>query len=713
MRQWGRIALGVALAVVMVLGMCPAWGLAEEGVEVASGGEGQAMQPQDTSENDDIQLEPQYADVVEVTIRGIEPPQEPQCYGDLVVALRLLNTTDYPNRTVTLKLVNDTTVTQDYYDASQFFSLQQANTTIDLNGCTANMTDHELKVANRYTGPTLTITDTAGGGVLDACYILVDAYAYESFDSIPGNLVIRGGTINGCVKLSRSHYGQRRAECLMTDGTITNKNSAMENGVGVDVGGDYASTFAMAGGSVTGCVGGGVTVGANGTLKVSGTPVVTGNVRDGRACNVYLPAGKTIAVADTLADGAHIGVTTETKPTADSSVVFTSGFGEHNPGVDPARFFASDDPGYYVALEGGEAVLKPHTHAWQWEASGNVLTVTCANEHCTAESGNVQTLTLVAEDKTYDGGPVGATTQASAGWEATGTAAGGVAYYAGGKQLAAAPRDAGAYEARVTVSAAGTPYELVAPFSIKKAPLTVAARDNAVTFGEAPAGAGVTYSGFAASEGKQVLSGTLAYDFGGCQAGSPIGTYPITPSGLWAPNYEISYRAGTLTVCASYSCPVTAVAHVQRKGTLATSTGVGKVVGTTGSSLRLESLHLSLCGQQLPGGIEYRAHVQRIGWQGWVADGALAGTQGKSRRVEAFQMRLAGQMAQSYDIYYRVHAQRYGWMAWAKNGQGAGTQGKSLRIEAIQVAVVRKGSPAPGKTYNGVTQTYAKAFVKK
>ena len=712
MRQWGRIALGVALAVVMVLGMCPAWGLAEEGVEVASGGEGQAMQPQDTSENDDIQLEPQYADVVEVTIRGIEPPQEPQCYGDLVVALRLLNNTDYPNRTVTLKLVNDTTVTQDYY-ASHYFSLQQANTTIDLNGCTANMTDHELKVANRYTGPTLTITDTAGGGVLDACYILVDASPIDSIDPNPANLVMRGGTINGCVKLAASD-DSRRAECLMTDGTITNKNGAMKNGVGVDVGGSsHASTFAMTGGSVTGCVGGGVTVGANGTLKVSGAPVVTGNTKDGQACNVYLPTGKAIEVAGELADGARIGVTTQAIPAADSSVAITRGFGANNSGVDPARFFVSDDPRYYVALGDDEAVLKPHTHAWQWEASGSVLTATCVNKHCTAEGGNRQTLTLVAKDKTYDGKPASATTQASAGWEATGAAAGDVAYYAGGKQLAAAPKDAGAYEARVMVSAEGTPYELVAPFSIKKAPLTVAARDNAVVFGQAPAGAGVTYSGFAAGEGKQVLSGTLAYDFGGCQAGSPVGTYPITPSGLRASNYDIVYKAGTLTVCVPDACAVTAIAHVQRKGTLEPSTGVGEVVGTTGNSLRLESLRLSLFGQQLPGGIEYRAHVQRIGWQGWVADGALAGTQGKSRRVEAFQMRLTGRMAECYDVYYRVHAQRYGWMAWAKNGESAGTQGRSLRVEAVQVVVVRKGSPALGTTYHGVVQTYTKPFVKR
>ncbi|MDO4798780.1 MAG: hypothetical protein Q4A01_12265, partial [Coriobacteriales bacterium] len=57
--------------------------------------------------------------------------------------------------------------------------------------------------------------------------------------------------------------------------------------------------------------------------------------------------------------------------------------------------------------------------------------------------------------------------------------------------------------------------------------------------------------------------------------------------------------------------------------------------------------------------------------------------------------------------------QRYGWMAWAKNGESAGTQGMSRRGEAIQVVLVAKGGPAPAKAFQGATQTYAKAFVRK
>lgn len=38
--------------------------------------------------------------------------------------------------------------------------------------------------------------------------------------------------------------------------------------------------------------------------------------------------------------------------------------------------------------------------------------------------------------------------------------------------------------------------------------------------------------------------------------------------------------------------------------------------------------------------VQYRAHVQSIGWQPWVSDGATAGTIGKGLRVEAFEVRI-------------------------------------------------------------------------
>ncbi|MDO4797963.1 MAG: Ig-like domain-containing protein [Coriobacteriales bacterium] len=152
--------------------------------------------------------------------------------------------------------------------------------------------------------------------------------------------------------------------------------------------------------------------------------------------------------------------------------------------------------------------------------------------------------------------------------------------------------------------------------------------------------------------------------------------------------------------------------HVQRIGWMA-PVADGTAAGTTGKSRRMEALTLKL-PDGVAGGIEYRGHVQRSGWEkAWAADGATSGTTGKSRRMEAVQIRLTGEAEKTYDVYYRVHSQRYGWMAWAKNGEQAGTQGMSRRAEAIQVVLVKKGDPAPDATYKGVTQQYAKAFVQK
>lgn len=129
----------------------------------------------------------------------------------------------------------------------------------------------------------------------------------------------------------------------------------------------------------------------------------------------------------------------------------------------------------------------------------------------------------------------------------------------------------------------------------------------------------------------------------------------------------------------------------------------GATAGTSGRSLRLEGIHISVSG--VSGlGIQYRTHVQNIGWQGWSSNGAMSGTSGKSYRLEAIQMALTGVNAANYDVYYRVHAQNVGWLTWAKNGQAAGTEGMSYRLEAIQIRLVKKGNAAPGSTANAFRQ---------
>ena len=130
--------------------------------------------------------------------------------------------------------------------------------------------------------------------------------------------------------------------------------------------------------------------------------------------------------------------------------------------------------------------------------------------------------------------------------------------------------------------------------------------------------------------------------------------------------------------------------------------GKGSYVGTTTVRFRIVAPH-----------VVYRAHVQRVGWQGWKQDGAMSGTKGQSLRLEAIQIKLYGELAQHYDVYYRVHAQHFGWMGWAKNGDKSGTAGYAYRLEAIQIVLVPKGQPAPPATFQGITQNVSRAFRKR
>ncbi|WEV60430.1 C39 family peptidase [Streptococcaceae bacterium ESL0729] len=127
-----------------------------------------------------------------------------------------------------------------------------------------------------------------------------------------------------------------------------------------------------------------------------------------------------------------------------------------------------------------------------------------------------------------------------------------------------------------------------------------------------------------------------------------------------------------------------------------------QVAGTVGRSLRMEALRINFPVSGISGKIEYSAHVQDIGWQEYVSNNQVAGTVGRSLRMEALKIRLTGDLANRYDIYYRAHIQDKGWLNWAKNDQPVGSSSAGKRMEAIQIKLVPKGEQAPsgeGKSY--------------
>lgn len=151
------------------------------------------------------------------------------------------------------------------------------------------------------------------------------------------------------------------------------------------------------------------------------------------------------------------------------------------------------------------------------------------------------------------------------------------------------------------------------------------------------------------------------------------------------------------TIGVSYS------AHVQNIGWMSDVTD-GMTAGTTGRSLRLEALKLSLTGvdpSEL--GISYRSHVENVGWQNEVTDGAITGTTGESKQMEAIAVQLTGSLASQYHVYYRVHVQNVGWMDWAVDGEESGSSGLKIGIEAIEIKILKDGDASAPDTGSGIT----------
>ena len=136
-------------------------------------------------------------------------------------------------------------------------------------------------------------------------------------------------------------------------------------------------------------------------------------------------------------------------------------------------------------------------------------------------------------------------------------------------------------------------------------------------------------------------------------------------------------------------------AHVQNDGWQGYVSD-GETAGTEGRSLRVEALKANTLVEGL--GVEYRTYVQNLEWTDWAADGALAGTEGQSLRVEAIEARLTGEQAENYHIYYRAHVQNIGWLDWACDGDAAGSADGARRMEAFQMVIVADGEDAPGGT---------------
>ena len=129
--------------------------------------------------------------------------------------------------------------------------------------------------------------------------------------------------------------------------------------------------------------------------------------------------------------------------------------------------------------------------------------------------------------------------------------------------------------------------------TITKAPLTVTANDQTMTYGGALPAFDARYAGLLNGDGawrgrRPDLRGGL--DAGGTPVGSgtPVGQYPITCAGGTAANYALTYQPGTLTITRAASSVTVATAPpapvagqpVTLTASVAVQGGSGPVGGT-------------------------------------------------------------------------------------------------------------------------------------
>ena len=141
-------------------------------------------------------------------------------------------------------------------------------------------------------------------------------------------------------------------------------------------------------------------------------------------------------------------------------------------------------------------------------------------------------------------------------------------------------------------------------FTITQKGLTITAKANEITYGDSPTNDGVTYSGFVEGEDEDtdgMFTGTLTYTYDYNQFDDINGAYTITPDGLSATNYAITFTPGTLTVNPKEVNLVWSETPLTYNGNPQTPTAT--VTGTVNN----DEVNVTVTGEQTNAGTGYTA----------------------------------------------------------------------------------------------------------
>ena len=360
-----------------------------------------------------------------------------------------------------------------------------------------------------------------------------------------GTFNMYGGTISGNnAGLSKVDFGGgvyvKGGTFNMSGGTISGNSAGYGGGVVSDSG-----TFNMSGGTITDNTasigGGGIASVSSATFQLSGSPQITGNTVNNKADNIHLGYNAKAVISDELttpegSSGPQIGITMH------SPGMFTSGLkNKLISGKTASDLFFSDDDDYAVSVtDSGEAQLVALT---------DIATGTCSFDDATYAGKEIspETMTLQLSDTDTRKLKLGTD------YEIT-------EYKDGGADMGLSkPKYVGDYTA--IVKGIGI-YKGTAnvSFTIKKAPLTITAKDQTLIYNGEIQGEGDTAYDDAAQIAERVttqgLQGTDELtSITIFSQGKDIGEYPITlyaaaigKDGLLTDNYAIKLVEGTLSI---------------------------------------------------------------------------------------------------------------------------------------------------------------------
>ena len=314
-----------------------------------------------------------------------------------------------------------------------------------------------------------------------------------------------------------------------------------------------SQVFTMYGGSITGnncpnnAEGGGVYF-YEGTMKLNGSPNITGNTAYNATSNLWL-SNSTRVTIDSLTEGANIGVSTETSPvTIRDSIDITD-----KCTTDYSNYFHSDSEYCEIRNSEGNTVQlvektesETHTHSWVYinpQFCPDTIQANCTNTG-KCDAGGSATVTIVApKNTTYDGTGKAATLSKSENWAKVSTDDITItydrAYDSGWEDISSIPTEVGEYMANITVGEKPNAATAYVYFEITNGSTPTPGEKTDPTYTAPTAKTGLTYNGRAQALIKQgsATGGTMQYKLGNGEYSTTIPT--ATDAGTYTVYYKV------------------------------------------------------------------------------------------------------------------------------------------------------------------------------